>query len=36
MFDQFDGVQVTAGRQNGFGFVEVDVISMQATLNAII
>ena len=35
MFDQSGGVQVTAGRQDGFGFVEVEAILIQATLNAI-
>jgi hypothetical protein len=33
MFDLFRDVQVTAGRQDGFGFVE--VVLIQATLNAI-
>jgi hypothetical protein len=35
VFDKFGGVQVTAGRQDGFGFVEVEVILLQATVNAI-
>jgi hypothetical protein len=35
MFDQFGGVQVTAGRQDVFRFVEVEAILLQATLNKI-
>ena len=32
IFHQFGGVQVTAGRQDGFGFVEVEINLIQATL----